>query len=72
MDGNDFNLITPISGLQNVSSMSDVERRKKRRRKGKQKREPGVQQQNAKEETDDVGRDTECDPDNSHRLDFRA
>ncbi|MCH7917008.1 MAG: hypothetical protein IIC50_03360 [Planctomycetes bacterium] len=72
MDGNDFNLITPISGLQNVSSMSDVERRKKRRRKGKQKREPGVQQQNAKEETDDVGRDTEGDPDNSHRLDFRA
>ena len=39
MDGNDFNLITPVNSLQNVSSRSGVERRKERKRKERQKRD---------------------------------
>ena len=77
MAGNDFNLITPISSLANVSSRSDVERRKERKRKerkrkGRQKRESESQKENAPGRTDDLGPDTSNDSDSPHRLDFRA
>ncbi len=72
MAGNDFDLITPISSLQNVSSMSDVERRKERKRKGRQKRDSESQKKNAPGRTDDLGPDTSDDSDSPHRLDFRA
>lgn len=72
MDGSDFNLITPVSRLQNASSMSDVERRKERKRKGRQQRESESQKENVPGRTDDLGPDQADDPDSPHRLDFRA
>jgi hypothetical protein len=72
MDGNDFNLITPVNSLQSVSSRSDVERRKERKRKERQKRESESQKKNAPGSTDDLGPDTSNDSDSPHRLDFRA
>ena len=72
MDGNDFNLITPVSSLQNVSNMSDVERRKERKRKGKQKRESESQSENKPGRPDEAGPSKGDDPANPNRLDFRA
>ena len=72
MDGNDFNLITPVSSLQSVSSMSNVERRKERKRKGRQKRDAESQKKTVPGKTDDLGPESVDDTDNSQRLDFRA
>ena len=72
MDGNDFNLITPVNSLQIVSSTSDAERRKERKRKERQKRESESQKENAPGRTDYLGPDQVDDPDSPHRLDFRA
>lgn len=72
MDGNDFNLITPVSSLQIVSSMSDVERRKERKRKGRQKRDAESQKKNVPGKTDDLGPESVDGTDSPHRLDFRA
>jgi hypothetical protein len=72
MDGNDFNLITPVSSLQNLSRSSDVERRKERKRKGRQKRELESQDENEAGKVDVPGPANGNDPGDPSRLDFRA
>jgi len=72
MDGNDFNLITPVSSLQNLSRTSDVERRKERKRKGRQKRESDSQEEAKPGRADELGPSKGDDAGNPQRLDFRA
>ena len=73
MDGNDYNLITPVNSLQNIGTMQHVKHRKERKRKDKHK-----PQQEAKKKTTD-GQATKViveeplfNRDDPHRIDFKA
>ena len=73
MDGNDYNLITPVNSLQNIGSMQHVERRKERKRKDKHKPQPEA---NKKTTDDQATQITVEEPllnrDDPHRIDFKA
>jgi hypothetical protein len=75
MDGNDFNLITPVNSLQNIGSMTPVEREKKR----KQRKEKPRHEDSKHGETQDDRMDTDksleefvSDTDDPHSIDYKA
>lgn len=76
MDGNDFNLITPVNSLQNIGSMTRVERREQRQqRKKKARQEEDTQAKDTQEDRIDADQLLEefvSDKDDPHSIDYKA
>ncbi len=76
MDGNDYNLITPVNSLQNIGSMTPVERRQKREQNKKKR---GQEEESKHKDGPDAHRDADqlleesvSDNDDPHSIDYRA
>ena len=76
MDGNDFNLITPVNSLQNIGGMTPVERHQKRKQR---KKKPGhdeeSRQRDAQEDhmdADELLEEFVSDNDDPHSIDYKA
>ena len=75
MDGNDFNLITPVNSLQSIGSMTPVEREQKRKQRQKK---PGDEEPEHREiqddgmGTDELPEEFVSDADDPHTIDYKA
>lgn len=76
MDGNDFNLITPVNSLQNIGSMTPVERRQKRKQRqqkdGEKAEEKPAGIQEDPVDPDQLLEEFVADTDDPHSIDYRA
>jgi len=76
MDGNDFNLITPVNSLQNIGSMTSVERHQKReQRKKKSSHDEAAKHRDGQEDrvdTDQLLEEFVSDNDDPHSIDYKA
>jgi hypothetical protein len=76
MDGNDFNLITPVNSLQNIGSMTPIERHQKRKQR---KKESGDDEAARHRDTQEDGIDADqlleefvSNNDDPHSIDYKA
>jgi len=76
MDGNDFNLITPVNSLQNIGSMTPVERRQKRKQRQQKDGQEAASKPGGTQEdpldTDQLLEEYVSDNDDPHSIDYRA
>jgi len=75
MDGNDYNLITPVNSLQNIGSMTPVEReqkRKQRKKKSEHEESEHREIQDDRMDTDELLEEFVSDADDPHTIDYKA
>jgi len=76
MDGNDFNLITPVNSLQNIGGMTPVEGRQQKKQR---KKKPGHERESKHRDIQEDSIDTDqlleefvSDKDDPHSIDYKA
>ncbi len=76
MDGNDFNLITPVNSLQNIGNMTPIERHQKRKQRKKESSDDEAERHRDTQEdsvdADQLLEEFVSDNDDPHSIDYKA